>query len=223
MESPGKESDPADKTMPIYLVKQGDCMNTIANQYGFFWETIWNHARNQELRQTRVDPNVLMAGDQVFVPDKNVKAESGATTLTHTFRLKGVPVKLQFQLTDFDGSPRAGQSYTLTIDGDQRTGVTDAEGMISQVIPPQAKKATLKIPETSEEYDFDLGYMNPVDYASGFQSRLKNLGYYKGELTGSIDDQTRDAIRKFQRSQGLPETGDTDSDTLDALRAAHLG
>jgi hypothetical protein len=209
--------------MPIHLVKQGDCMNTIANQCGFFWETIWNHGKNDSLRETRKDPNVLMAGDQIFVPDLRVKEEPGGTEQTHTFRLKGVPVKLRFRLGDFDGSPRAGEKYTLTVDGAKRSGVTDEEGEISEVIPPMAKKAKLEIASTHEEYEFDLGYMNPVDYASGLQARLKNLGYYKGEITGSMDDETRAAIRRFQREQGQEETGDTNPDLLDALLESHLG
>jgi N-acetylmuramoyl-L-alanine amidase len=209
--------------MPVHFVKQGDCMNTIACQYGFFWETLWNHERNAELKKKRQDPNVLMAGDQVFIRDKRVKEESGATGQTHTFRLKGVPVKLRFQLVDFDGSPRAGEKYTLTVDGSKRSGVTGEDGEISEVIPPQAKKAKLEIIDTGEEYDFDLGHVNPVEYASGVQARLKNLGYYKGEITSTLDDETKEAIRRFQRAHGLPETGDTDSQTLDLLRETHLG
>src|SRR5439155_14677296 len=142
-----------------------------------------------------------------FVPDIRVKEEPGVTGQTHTFRLKGVPVKLRFRLSDFDGSPRPGERYTLTVDGDKRGGVTDDEGELAEVIPPMAKKAKLEIASTREEYEFDQGFMNPVDYASGVQARLKNLGYYKGEITGSMDNETRAAIRRFQRENGQEETG----------------
>jgi hypothetical protein len=209
--------------MPIHLVKQGDCMNTIANQYGFFWYSIWDHPKNEALRRTRKDPNVLMAGDQVFIPDIRVKEGSGGAGQTHTFRMKGVPVKLRFRLSDLDGSPRVGAPYTLTVDGAKMTGVTDEEGELAEVIPPAAKKATLKIPSTNEEYEFDLGYMNPGDFASGVQARLKNLGYYKGEITGSMDDETRAAIRRFQRHNGQEETGDTTPELLTAILESHQG
>lgn len=218
---PGSESE--DYPMPIHLVKQGDCMNTIANQYGFFWYSIWDHAKNEALRRTRKDPNVLMAGDQVFIPDIRVKEGTGGTGQTHTFRMKGVPVKLRFRLSDLDGSRRVGEPYTLTVDGAKVSGVTDEEGELEEVIPPAAKKATLKIPSTNEEYEFDLGYMNPVDFASGLQARLKNLGYYKGEATGSLDDETRAAIRRFQRHHGLEETGDTTPELLTAILESHQG
>jgi hypothetical protein len=132
-------------------------------------------------------------------------------------------VKHRFRLSDFDGSPRVGEKYTLTVDGAQRSGVTDEEGAISEVIPPTARKAKLEIASTREEYEFELGYMNPPDYASGLQARLKNLGYYKGEITGSMDDETRAAIRRFQRDRGQEETGETDPDLQSAVLESHLG
>jgi hypothetical protein len=206
--------------MPVHVVKQGECMNSIADQYGFFWYSLWNHERNAELKERRQNPNVLMAGDRVFIPEKRQKEESGETAKVHTFRLKGVPVKLNFELLDFDGSPRAGVQYTLTVDGKKTTGVTPEDGMISEVIPPRAKSAHLTL-EDGVEYDIDLGYMNPVEYASGVQARLKNLGYFKGEITGTIDDETREAIRKFQRAQGLEVTGEADQNTRNALMGQH--
>jgi hypothetical protein len=58
-------------------VHQGDCLNSIADETGFFWETLWNHASNDSLKQQRRDPNVLEPGDVVHVPDKTPKQESG--------------------------------------------------------------------------------------------------------------------------------------------------
>ena len=208
--------------MPVHTVKQGDCMNSIADQYGFFWSTLWELPQNADLKERRKSPNVLMAGDRVFIPEKRQKEESGETAKVHTFRLKGVPVKLNLELLDFDGSPRAGVQYKLTVDGQKKSGVVGPDGRISEVIPPRSKTARLSL-ETGEEYDIDLGYMNPVEYASGVQARLKNLGYYKGDVTGSMDDDTKKAIRKFQRAQGLGETGEADPDTMAALQDAHQG
>lgn len=208
--------------MPIHVVKQGDCMSSIADQYGFFWQTLWNHERNAELKERRRDPNVLMAGDRVFIPDVRAKEESGETTRVHTFRLKGVPVKLNIQLMDINGQFRANVRYTLTVDGRRTTGVSGDDGMVSMVIPPRAKKGQLSL-ETGEEYELDLGYMNPVEYASGVQARLKNLGYYKGDISGTLDEETRKAIRRFQRDKNLPETGEADQATRDALLAEHQG
>jgi hypothetical protein len=208
--------------VPVHVVKQGECMSSIADQYGFFWFTLWNHEKNAELKDRRQNPNVLMAGDRVFIPEKRQKEESGETGKAHTFQLKGVPVKLNLEMLDFDGTPRAGTKYALTVDGKKTSGVIPDDGMISEVISPHAKSASLKL-ETGEEFDIDLGYMNPVEYASGVQARLKNLGYYKGEVTGALDDETRRALRRFQREKGLEESGEADQETRNALTAAHQG
>src|ERR1051325_629326 len=81
-----------------YILKQGDCISSIAYERGFFWETLWNHSRNSELKTRRKDPNVLMAGDSLFIPDLAVGEEAGATEGRHRFKLKGVPAKLRLRL-----------------------------------------------------------------------------------------------------------------------------
>jgi hypothetical protein len=206
--------------MPIHIVRQGDCLSSIADRYGFFWETLWSHERNAELRHQRTDPNVLMAGDRVFIPEIRPKDESGETTRVHTFRMKGVPAKLNLRIQDEFGEPRAGLKYTLSVDGKKTQGVVPEDGLISEVIPPQARKAIITL-ETDEQWVLDLGYINPIGYGSGVQARLKNLGYYLGEITGQIDDETRLALRRFQRDHGLEETGEADEATRAALEAAH--
>jgi len=195
-------------------------MGSIAEQYGFAWQTLWDLPDNAQLKASRPNPNVLRAGDRVFVPAKRLKEESGVTAKTHTFRLKGVPAKLNFVLKDLEGKPRAGVQYTLSVDGAQFSGESSAAGLISQVIPPLAKKATLTLPE-GEKYEFNLGFLDPTQYPTGVQARLKNLGFYKAAMTGQLDDGTRDALRRFQQSAGIPVTGNPDKATQDALVSAH--
>ena len=81
--------------MPNYTVKQGDCISSIAQKHGLFWDKVWNHPKNANLQERRKDPNVLSPGDVVFVPDKDEKEESGATEQRHRFKRKGVPEKLR--------------------------------------------------------------------------------------------------------------------------------
>ena len=49
------------------------------------------------------------------------------------------------------------------------------------------------------------------------QTRLRDWGYYNGELTGVLDDATVDAIYYFQRQNGLRETGELDGATASAI------
>ncbi len=81
-----------------YKVQPGDCISSIAYAHGFFWETLWNHGSNSELKSQRRDPNILNEGDLVHIPDLTLKQESGSTEKRHSFKLKGVPAKLKLKL-----------------------------------------------------------------------------------------------------------------------------
>ena len=210
--------------MPYHEVKQGESLALIADVHGFFWDTLWNHPNNAALRQLRENPNVLMARDRVFIPEPKPKEETGETGKVHTFRLKGVPVRLNFRLLDEEDQPRAGLRYTLSVDGKQAAaGVTPDDGLISALIAPRAKTAELVVhaPGGDEVYPFDVGHLNPIEYASGVQARLKNLGLYEGDLTGKIDEATQEALRMFQELEGLPVTGQADEATKQALMQRH--
>lgn len=91
--------------MPDYTVKQGDCLSSIGDKYGIFWEKIWNHPKNSSLKAKRQDPNVLYPGDVVFVPEKEEREESGATEQKHRFRKKGTPAKLRLRVIEEESPP----------------------------------------------------------------------------------------------------------------------
>ena len=50
-----------------------------------------------------------------------------------------------------------------------------------------------------------------------FQQALKNLGFYSKELDGDFGKSTEQAVRDFQKSIGLPETGKVDAATWKLL------
>ncbi len=49
------------------------------------------------------------------------------------------------------------------------------------------------------------------------QSRLKELGYYSGTITGTYLRGTKDAVKAFQKANGLSQTGVADVKTLELL------
>lgn len=51
------------------------------------------------------------------------------------------------------------------------------------------------------------GVVIPQERAREIQAALKNAGYYQGEVTGNYDDATREAMRSFQRANGIKDTG----------------
>jgi hypothetical protein len=200
-----------------YTAKEGDCILSIARDYGLLWETIWNHPQNATLKALREDPNVLLPGDIVHVRDKQIKLEPRATEVRHKFVRKGVPAKLRLQLLDRNQQPRANLTYTLVIDGESRSGTTDGDRRIEEPIKPNAQKAELTIQdgENTETYTLNLGGVDPVSETSGVQQRLRNLGY------NAAGDDWSQAIRAFQRKFGLTQTGQVDDLTRSKLKNLH--
>jgi len=206
-----------------FAVKQGDCICSIAFENGFFWETLWNHSRNAELKDKRKDPNVLKPGDVVHIPEKREKLESGDTEKRHCFRLKGIPAKLQLRLLK-NGKPRTDLKYRLLIDATElRQGTTDRDGWIKVSILPDAREAllTLLTGGPPEEYRLRLSHLDPLDTLEGVQARLANLCFYAGPVTGDQDDATTDAIRAFQCAQNLEVNGRIDESMLAKLKQLH--
>ena len=214
--------------MPInYQVKQGDCISSIAFENGFFPDTIWNHPSNAELKKKRENPNVLMPGDMVFVPDKRLKEVSEPTNQVHKFRYKSTPAKFRIQITE-DNEPRANVPYILTIDGQVVSNPGDkttSAGMVVCSISPLAREGVLTVGEGEEavEYNLVLGYLNPIHELTGVKQRLRNLGLFDGAIDSKLTEETKDALRAFQALQKLPTTGEADQATLDKLRQIHDG
>lgn len=196
----------------VVTVAEGDCINSIAEEYGFFPDTIWNHPDNAELKRLRRDPNVLQPGDLVHIPEKDTsKAESCQTEQLHRFRRKGVPAKLKIRLLA-DNEPRANAAYRLVIDGKVIEGETDGDGFVEQPLPPRAQVGELIIDLDDggeERYQFNFGTVDPIDTEAGQRHRLADLGYATEDL--------EEAVRAFQRDLDLEVTGQADKATRDKI------
>lgn len=206
--------------MPKQTAELGDSILSIATDNGFFWETVWNHPENAQLKAKRKDPTLIAPGDEVFVPDLQKKTETRGTDTRHSFKVKGVPAKLRIQLRVL-GEPRANEPYVLNIDGTIYQGNTGGDGVVEQVIPPNAKGGELRLNGGKEVIPVRIGYLNPIDILSGVQQRLNNLGVYCGSEDGEMNDDTQAAIRRFQQKNGLPVTGDADVATKAKLQQLH--
>jgi hypothetical protein len=206
-----------------YEVRQGDCLSSIAFEHGFFWETLWNHANNADLKQKRKDPNVLFPGDEVYIPDKKEKEVACASEQRHRFKRKGVPEILRIRFLDAEGQPRDGLPYVLDIDGMVLKGTTKDDGTIEEHIPPDARKAVITLGTGDEEEvrEFNLGHLDPVTEITGVQGRLNNLGYHCGDEYGVLGEKTRRAISEFQADHGLKATGELDDQTRKTLDKEH--
>lgn len=210
--------------MERYTVKQGDCILSIAHAYGFFWSTLWDLPENAALKAQRADPSLLLPGDVVVIPDLRPGSFDRPTGARHRFRRKGVPARLRVRFVVND-RPRANEPFVLDVDGKRTTGRTDGDGVVDQVISPDARLARLTIGEGEgrTEHEMWLGHLDPIGEITGVQARLLNLGFPCRRVSGELDGETRDALRAFQSHLGLPVTGEPDAATRGRLASLHDG
>lgn len=180
----------------LHRVRSGDCISSIAFDHGFYPDTIWMHPQNEALRRIRANPNVLLEGDVVFVPERQPKCHRCRTDGRHVFRRKGVPEKLRLRLLSH-GRPRSNIRLRLEIEGVQIESATDKEGVVTVPIIPNARRGRLSVLDTGEEYVLELGALDPAAVLTGIQARLRNLGYYKGAVNGVHDPSTAESLKKF--------------------------
>jgi len=164
-----------------HTVQDGDCFDSIAMEHGFFPETLWNHGSNDDLREARKDPNVLLPGDIVHIPDLTVGEESGATEKRHRFRRRGVPARLRIVFmrpkkpepaentssapqendpSNFEEVPRSyveehepivNAPFVLVIDGIRTEGTSDSDGLVDVPIPPNAAIGNIRFNTGTED------------------------------------------------------------------------
>lgn len=206
--------------MPDVTVGTGDSIISIAKGHGFFWEDIWNHGGNAELKAKRKDPNVLYKGDVVHVPELEKKVLDKACDQRHEFKRKGDPVKYRVRLLRY-GKPRKNLGYTLDLGGELIDGTTDADGKLEHWLPGNCKGGRLIIDGGKEIYPVSIHRLDPVDEITGVQQRLKNLGYPIPMISGKMDKATKAAVAAFQKVWMLEETGEPDEQTKAALLGEH--
>jgi hypothetical protein len=82
----------------IYVVQPGDSVPALAYQRGLYWESVWKHSRNRALRDLRVNENVLLEGDAVFLPERQLKEVDVSHEKRHRYSRRGVPSVLRLRL-----------------------------------------------------------------------------------------------------------------------------
>ncbi len=204
-----------------HLVRQGECIESIAATEGHVWKTIWDAPENAELKAKRVNHNTLLPGDAVHIPPLRKQEEACATEKRHRFRRKGVPAKLILVLLDTKGDPRKNLAYVMHIDGSKRSGSTNGSGKIEQKLPPLAQTAHLSIPSTGEKYKLLLRQLGPLSEPVGVQGRLRNLGHYLGTLDGKLGTLSHAAITQFQVSKKVDPSGKADAALSDNLKEVY--
>ncbi len=141
-----------------YIVKPGDCMESIAFEQGFLWETLWNLPANAELKSER-QPNILLPGDHVTIPGlQPFEKPDCPTDQTHQFVLPGTKTKLHLRFLDDKQQPRSGLKYALVVDGQKYNGTLDGAGSLTQSIPANASQGSIQLLTDSDPETYPLNF-----------------------------------------------------------------
>ena len=127
-------------------VAEGVCFSSLAAKAGFGTHTpVYQDGANSELRKSRPNPNMLVPGDAVTVPDPRAKEIAVPTDSEHKFVVKLLQVKLRITILDVDDKPVGGKPYRLLINGEKIDGTLPKNGRIEHVIAPDVTSAELTI------------------------------------------------------------------------------
>lgn len=212
----------------VHVVQQGECLSSIARKYGFQdWHVLYDDAANAELKKRRPNPNALLPGDRVAIPEPIVRTATRPTGNWHDFTFETEKPRFKVQLLGLDGKALPSQDYQITVDGEERQGTTDGQGLVDEPVKSATRSATLRttVPAGDDTRElvwrFAIGNLDPASTTTGLQARLANLQYYTGEIDGNFGPVTRGAVVALQESADLPLTGVPDDATLKELETQH--
>ena len=207
-----------------HVVEHGDTVASIARRFGFSsFKTIWNHPANAALRAKRKNPNVLNPGDELVIPERELRQEVRATDLRHRFQTERERLVLRVKPLDLNEDPVPGPF--LYRDEFQITMMTGKQGIHEVEIDPRVRTAEMRVNEPGKppiRIGLDVGGLNTVDDGEGQQDRLNNLGYFAGFSRTSIGTpQFQWAVEEFQCDQKLAIDGVCGPGTQARLEKRH--
>lgn len=210
---------------------------------------------SEAITATAKDGPSVTLGDDVEVLSKKIKlfSEGGALELDKEAKVAGQKIKLGYdpskpdkskeeeepetkpfscRFTDYWMEPFAGKHFHATTLGLRFEGDTDGDGNVKIDIPRDATEVQVRLwideyPEGRQQlYALQLkSELPPSSSITGGKLRLKNLGYYHGEIDEVADGALRAALLEFQddhkESHGLDATGEYDAPTQGALEEIH--
>jgi N-acetylmuramoyl-L-alanine amidase len=210
--------------MPItHKVNQGECGEGIAWAHGLEdFKAVWNSGDNAELRKRRSDPNILMPGDALVVPEAKPRVYMLATGKHHRIVLKIPQKELRLRVLAHKDEPLANAKYRLILDDvrQPREGTTDGDGVLKEKVRVHIRGGLLQI--DGRRFRLRFNYINPFpaepdESMSGVSSRLTNLGYESGGASKAGNPALSSALALYQSDAEIDPTGEADSATKDQL------
>jgi len=210
--------------MPIvHKVNPGECAELVAWAYGHEdGKAVWSHGDNGKLRDRRSDPNILMPGDRLTVPEVEPKTQTLATGQRHRIQVKIPRKELRLRVLAHKDEPLASAKYRLVLDGlpEPREGTTDGDGMLKEKVRIDIRGGVLEIDD--RRFRLRFHYINPfpvdaADPMTGVSSRLADLGYESGGASKSSSPALASALALYQTDADIDVTGKLDAATKDQL------
>jgi len=132
--------------MAIHTVAPGDCFNSIAKENGFFnYLTLYDHGDNASLKGIRKNPNMLVEGDPVVVPDKRQKKMPLDLDREKKFVVDRKKVKLRLAIKDVEDKALAVSEIKLVVGSVTSTAKpASGTGLLEVEIDPTPKAGTLQ-------------------------------------------------------------------------------
>jgi len=201
----------------VHVVRQGETAAQIAWKYGFSdVGTVWHHPDNRELAKSRPNPDVLKPGDKVSIPPHKAALFKLPADQETKITAKRPTQRLHLTIELDVGEPAANARYELTFrDGrklHRRKGTTGGDGLLDEKLPLTATELRLCLwPKDSKGktdcliLDLGLGHLDPIEYLSGVQARLENLGFHCGDEEGELGPRTQAALRRFRAQHKIEE------------------
>ena len=142
---------------------------------------------------------------------------------------------LRVRILNSASEPLAQVEYEMRVETDQggrftqSNETTDAEGVLAEWLPVDAVKAVLRLKESGDEIELNLGHLDPVDREDerlarkAAQQRLQALGLYNGAVDGSESAAYTGALAAFRemlsrQNGGSAGDGQSDAETLQNLK-----
>jgi hypothetical protein len=207
--------------MRPYVIAQGDYLSQLAARFGFDATTVWGHPANRELAALRRNPDMLLPGDVLQIPEPRAGASlSVQAQTTNRFRARVPRVTVAVVFRDH-GRPIANARYEIR-GVTFPPGTSNGDGKVEVRVPVTIREFEVYFPEQRRSFLVCVGHMDPLDEQSGLRQRLQHLGHMPLWLSAAdgSDAFTR-AIRKYQRAAGLPETGIADEATRAQMKVDH--
>ena len=219
---------PSDSGTVLRTIPKGDAVLVTGESGGYYivtYEGTQGYAMKQYLAYMEASaplPVVTPAAEQTSSAYSVLYAGSEGTAVR---TLQEALKELGFYTASVDGKFGTGTKNAVSafqkMNSLPQTGAADAatQALLYDGTPKNSKGKTTSVKTLSPVAGAVISSGSRGDAVSTLQTRLRELGYYKGTVDGVCGSGTVSAIQAFQKKNGLSVTGKADAATQAALYA----